>query len=1090
MRFSELVDQAIEFLQRRERVSYRALKREFDLDDESLEDLRVELIDALRIAADEGGKVLVWTGVPSVPSSQFSVASVPQPPAPQTLNPELRTSQPPTPNPQSLAERRQLTVMFCDLVGSTALSAQLDPEELREVVRNYQETCAGVIRRYDGHIAQHLGDGLLVYFGYPEAHEDDAQRAVRAGLEIVQALQHWVPSPLVGEPSSSPSPWKGEGSMSGASAGEGSVVAQSQDSPHPGPLPKGARGLRVRIGIHTGLVVIGEIGSSKKREMLALGETPNLAARIQGVANPDEVVMSAATYRLVEGLFACEDRGQPELKGIATPLTLYRVVKEGESQSRFQVVVSRGLTPLMGRDHEVGLLQEQWERAKQGEGQVVLLSGEPGIGKSRLGQTLKERVMGEGATRIEFRCSPYHQNSAYYPLLEHLQRFLQFTPQDTPQARLVKLHQTLAQYRFPQADTLPLLATLLSLPQPEGMAPLTLSPQKQKQKTQEALVAWIVEETERAAVYCAWEDLHWIDPSSLDVLTLVLDQTPAARLLVLLTFRPEFTPPWRPHSHITQLTLTRLGRPQVEAMVEQVTGGKILPIEVLQQIVRKTDGVPLFVEELTKTVVESLESVGSIGSLESVEAHGRAPLQFAIPVTLQDSLMARLDRLNTAKESVQVAAMLGREFSYELLHAVSPLAEATLQQGLRQLVEAEVVYQRGLPPQSSYIFKHALIQDAAYQSLLKSRRQQLHQQIAQVLEAQFVETRETQPELLAHHYTEAGLVGQAIPYWQQAGQRAAQRSAYAEAINHLRTGLELLKTLPDTPERAQQELALQMALGASLMAAKGYGAPEVEKAYTRARELCQQVGETPQLISVLGHLSGFYSVRREMQTARELAEQYFGLAQSTHGSTRLTGPHNQLGQTLFFLGEIVPPYDHMLQGIALYDPQKDSPLVSNNVQDNGVSSLCYAARALWCLGYPDQAMRRIHEALTLAQELSHPFSLTYAFCFAALLHQCRREWPAAQEWAERTIALATEQGFPFWLAYVTSVRGCALAEQGEVEEGIAQMRQSRMSDLTPCALAEAYAKVGQVENGLSVLTEVLASVDKPGYVSARPSCGG
>jgi class 3 adenylate cyclase len=751
--------------------------------------------------------------------------------------------------------------MFCDLVGSTALSEQLDPEELREVIQAYRETCATVIRRFEGHLAKYIGDGLLVYFGYPLAHEDDAARAVRAGLEIVEALQRL-----------SPSPFQGEG------RGEGSVVPQFHDSPHPSPLPKGAREfppLQVRIGIHTGLVVAGEMGTEDQPEPLAIvGETPNVAARLQEKAVPNSVVISPTTCRLVSGLFECEEMGQQTLKGISTPMTLYRVVRESEAQNRFDVAVQKGLTPLVGRAEELALLQRRWEYAKAGDGQVVLLGGEPGIGKSRLVQELKDQLVHEGATCIEFRCSPYHQNSVLYPIIDHLQRLLQFARDDTPAAKLEKLQYTLSHYRFPQADTLPLLAALLSLPHSEGIPPITLSPQKQKQKTQEALVAWIVEEAETAAVYCAWEDLHWADPSTLEVLTLFLDQVPTTRLLALLTFRPEFTPLWGNRAHLSQMTLSRLGQQPVREMVRHlaertdnispsdsdsvrpesfdklrtgfVEGRVALSDDLIDAVVARTDGVPLFVEELTKSVVES------------VGATGRSPRQaLDIPATLHDSLMARLDRLGAAKEVAQLGATIGREFSYELLHAVSSVGEETLQHGLKQLVEAELVYQRGLVPQAHYLFKHALIQDTAYQSLLKSTRQQSHHQIAQMLAERFTETVETQPELVAYHYTEAGLVAQALPYWQRAGERAKQHSAYVEAISHLTKGLELLKTLPDTPERAQQELALQLGLGAALIAVKGFAASEVEKTYTRARELCQQLGETPRLVPVLGSLVVF-----------------------------------------------------------------------------------------------------------------------------------------------------------------------------------------------------------------------------------------
>ena len=584
--------------------------------------------------------------------------------------------------------------------------------------------------------------------------------------------------------------------------------------------------------------MISEIGSQERHEQLALGETPNIAARVQGQAVPNTVVISAATYQLVQGLFECLELGTRLLKGISTPLSLYQIVREEAAQSRFEVAVRRGLTPLVGREHEVGLLSERWQRTQQAEGQVVLLSGEPGIGKSRLVQVMREQAEKDAALRLEFRCSPYHQNSAFYPIIDHLHRLLQFDQHDSAAERLGKLEQTLTSYRFPQADTVPLVAALLSLPHPEKYPVLNFSPQRQKQKTQEVLVAWLVEEAERQVLYCPWEDIHWADPSTLELLTLLIDQVPAARLYLLLTFRPEFVPPWGTRSHISHLTLSRLGRGQVTQMIERVAGDRAIPSEMLQQIVAKTDGVPLFVEELTKAVLESVKFQ------ESNESETKRLLQ-VIPVTLHDSLMARLDRLGTAKEIAQFGATLGREFSHELLQAISPLDEEALQKGIAQLVDAELIYQRGVPPHRQYIFKHALIQDAAYQSLLKSRRQQLHQQIAQVLEERFAEIKATQPELLAHHYTEAGLIEQAIPYWQPAGQRAVERSANVEAISHLTKALELLKTLPDTPQRTQQEMDLQTTLGPALMATKGWAAPEVEKAYTRARELCQQIGRNP-----------------------------------------------------------------------------------------------------------------------------------------------------------------------------------------------------------------------------------------------------
>jgi TOMM system kinase/cyclase fusion protein len=948
------------------------------------------------------------------------------------------------------AERRQLTVMFCDLVGSTALSEQLDPEELRDVVRAYHETCAGAISHYGGHTAQHLGDGLLVYFGYPAAREDDAQRAVRTGLEILAGL----PPLNVRLPST--------------------IRARL---PHP---------MQVRIGVHTGLVVIGEIGSSEKREILALGETPNIAARLQGLAEPDTIVISAATYRLVEGLFACEDRGSPELKGVAAPLRLYRVVKEEEAQSRFQVVARKGLTPLVGREHEYGLLRERWERVKDGTGQIVLLSGEPGIGKSRLVEALKETVEHEGARCLELRCSPYAQSSALHPVIEHLHRVLQFRPDESPEEKLRKLV-GVAHASPLQTEALPLLAALLSLPHPEGHPSITLSPQKQKEKTHEVLVAWLCAEARQQALTYAWEDLHWADPSTLELLTFLLAQVPTTRLLVVLTYRPEFTPSWGSHSYLSQLTLSRLGQPQVEEMVEKVTGGKALPKEVVRQIASKTDGVPLFVEELTKMVVES-DLV--------TEVHGHYELSgplppLAIPSTLQDSLMARLDRLAAVREIAQVGATLGREFDYALLQAVAPLSQDRLQQGLRQLVEAELVYQSGLPPHARYLFKHALVQDTAYQSLLKSRRQQLHQQVAQVLEKQFPQVVESQPELVAHHYTEAGLIAQAIPYWQQAGQRASQRSAHAEAISHLTTALELLKALPDTLERTQQELTLQIALGVPLMATKGFSAPETGAVYRRARELCQHVGETPQLFPILWGLWEFSAVRAEYKAARELAEQCLTLAQSSQDPLLLVEAHYALGGTLFPLGELTTAREHYEELIALYDPQQHASYASLFVHDPGVIGRCSEVFVLWYLGYPDQALKRIQEALTLARELSHLYSLGLALAWgAASLHQYRREGQAAQERAEAGITISTEQGFPEVLAIGTILRGWALAEQGQAEEGIAQIRQGLDAERATGAeyqctfylslLAEACGTAGRVEDGLQALAAALAMVDHTG----------
>jgi TOMM system kinase/cyclase fusion protein len=1032
MDFYTLLDHVVNLLRQRQRVTYRALQRQFDLDEETLNDLKDELLYAQQVARDEDGRVLVWTGPPEAIPAPDPAASQPAPPVPQA--PE--------------AERRQLTVLFCDLVDSTTLARQLDPEDLRVVVRAYQETCAKVIARFEGHIAQYLGDGLLAYFGYPLAHEDDAQRAVRAGLGIVEAMR-------------------------------GLNTRLEQE--------RGIH-LAVRLGIHTGLVVVGEVGGGTRQELLALGETPNLAARLQSLAAPNTLVISAATVPLLGGFFACQALGPHPVKGLAQPLEVYQVMYESTARSRLEAASSTGLTPLVGREQEMGLLLERWAQVKDGLGQVVLLSGEAGIGKSRLVRVLTEHVAREPqAWLTPCQCSPYYQNTALYPMIELLERVaLHFDREESPQQKLSKLEGFLVQYGLPLAETVPLFATLLSLPLSADYTPMQVSPEQQRQKTLHAFLTIFLRIAAQQPVLFVMEDLHWIDPTTLELLSLLVDQGPTVRILALFTFRPDFSPPWTGRSHLTQVTLARLPRRQATEMTSQVARGKALPEEVVEQVVAKTDGVPLFVEELTKMVLES----GLLQEQENRYALTGPLPPLAIPTTLHDSLMARLDRLATVKGLAQLGATLGREFSYALLQAISPWDEGTLRRGLQQLVEAEFLYQQGLPPQATYLFKHALIQEAAYQSLLRSTRQQYHQRIVQVLEARFPEICETQPELLAHHATEAGLHEQAIGYWQKAGYRAIERSANLEAIGHLTTGLEVLKTLPDTPERIQQALMLYTALGVPLRATKGLGAPEVGQVYARARELCQQVEETPQLVPVLRGLWEFYELQGELQTARELGEQLLTLAQRVREVELLLVAHNVLGDTLVWLGEFAGARAHLEQGMTLYHPQQHRSHAFLYGYDSGVHCLSFGAWALWYLGYPDQALQRIHDALTLAQELSHPFSLAFALAFAAWLHQLRREGQAAQERAAATIGLATDQGFPFWESWGTVLQGSVLAEQGQSAEGIAQMRQGIAAWRATGAelqlpyylalLVEAYGKAGQAEEGLRVLDEALTAVHKTG----------
>ena len=1059
-------------LQREGRITYWALKRTFGFDDAFLEGLREELVLAKQVASDEDGKVLVWRD-----GAQLAVQSDAEPPqhftafgtsvvsssAPAVLPPLVtRTDTPKDPpglthpngpdasvpavaTPVLEAERRQLTVMFCDRVGSTALSGQLDPEDLREVVRAYQETAAEAIARFEGHIAQYLGDGLLVYFGYPRAHEDDAQRAVYTGLKIIDAM---------------------------------GTLNESLES------DKGIR-LAVRLGIHTGLVVVGEMGGGDRHEQLALGETPNIAARLEGLADPDTIVISAATAQLVQNTFALEEEEIHSLKGVAEPMSVSRVIGPIEEQQVEDETTPESIVFLVGRDEEVGLLRRRWEQAKEGLGQVVLLNGEAGIGKTTLVDTLRATVHNEGCTRITLRCSPYHQNSALYPIIEHLQSLLNWQQETSSTARLNNLEQHVRSVSLPTEETVPLFAEMLSLPVLDGQYPaLNLDPQQRKQRTQDALVGWLPNEAERQPLLVMWEDLHWADPSTLEILALVIDQTPTVQMINVLTYRPEFIPPWPMRSHMTPLTLNRLERLQVEALILHLAAGKLLPPDVIQHVVEKTDGVPLFVEELTKMVLESDLLRHDNGQYELV-----GPLsELSIPSTLHDSLMARLDRLPEVREVAQLGAVLGREFTFEVLRAVTTIEDSVLQDRLAQLVETELLYQRGRPPRATYIFKHALIQDTAYASLLRSTRQHYHQQIAQIFEQQFPEIVETQPEVVAHHYTEGGEVEKAVAAWQKAGQQAAQQSANTEAVRHLTMALDLLQKLPETSDHLQLELQIQLDLTGPLISTSGYLAAEVGHAYTRARTLCQQVGDKHQLATILFGLHRFYALRVELQTAREMAEEGLKLAQGNQDPLLLLPAHTSLGAAVLWQGEYQLAREHFEQAVAIYDPDLHGSLAILYGEDLRVNIGCFGAWALWYLGYPDQARWQSQTALAIAQESAHPLSLAHALNWTAWLHQLFREDEICQEQAAEVIAVADEHGLTYDSAMGIILRGWARASLGYGEEGVQQIKQGLTTFRTTqielhqpyflALLVEAYGQVGQPEEGLIVLAEAIERVDR------------
>jgi class 3 adenylate cyclase/predicted ATPase len=1061
MRFSDILNQVIGLLVRERRITYWALKQEFGLDDAVLEGLREELIFAKRVARDEGGKVLVWAAdrpATATTATSMSDVMVVLPPLAlannmpalehdqraATMSPEIpdahTATNSHTPPHSTEAERRQVTVMFCDLVDSTRLSQQLDPEDYRTVVRAYQTAASEAVQLYDGYVAQYLGDGLMAYFGWPQAYEDAAVRAVHASLAVLDAM---------------------------------------------GPLndrlaPQYGVRVEVRIGLHTGMAVIGEMGGGARQEQLAMGDTSNIASRIEGLAAPDTVVISAATARLVQHTFDLEELGVHALKGVAEPMPVFHVLGAIEIDGSEDETVVFNVPTLVGRDEEIGLLRRRWEQSVDGLGQVVLISGEAGIGKSSLVTVVRQQVGRAGVTRMTLRCSPYHTNSALYPVVEHLQRALRWQHDDTAEVKFDKLEQALSATQLPLAETVPLFAALLGVPlAAERYAPLALPPPQQRQQTYDALVAWMLEEAERQPVLMVWEDVHWADPSTLELLGLFIEQMPTVSMLQVLTFRPEFTPPWPTRSHMTPITLNRLERPQVEAMITQQTGGKQLPVEVVEHIVAKTDGVPLYVEELTKMLLESdflheeTDTYVLTGPLLSV----------AIPDTLQDSLMARLDQLDTAKAFAQLGAVLGREFDYEMLLAIAAQGEALVRSGLAQLVAAELLYQRGRPPRARYMFKHALIQDAAYASLLRSTRQQVHRQIAEYLEARFPDVVETQPELVAHHYTEAACHAQAIDHWQRAGQRAVQRSAYVEAAHHLTQGLTLLDALPATPARAETELYLRTTLGPVLMATEGQAAPEVEQNYARARALCQQVGDTPQLFPVMWGLWRVYNVSAQFDISRELGEQLLALARRTREPTHLIAAHHALGFNLVPVGEYALGHEHLEQVQRHYDREHHHALIAICAQDSGATCLAMDAWALWILGAPQQALDRSQEAIRLAQELSHPLSLAWTLASAAMVRQFRGEVEATLELSDTVIVLSTEHHFPAWMAWCTILRGWSLVRQGRVAQGIEQMQQggsilqninfNSVQTYFAGLLADAYRQTGQMAESLHQIDRAL-----------------
>ena len=798
------------------------------------------------------------------------------------------------PQAQDSAERRQVTVMFSDLVGSTALSGQMDPEDLRELISAYQTCVAETVRRHGGFVAKYLGDGVLVYFGYPQAHEDDAEQAVRAGLETIAA-----------------------------------VTALKMLVP-----------LQTRVGIATGLVVVGDlIGSGQAQERGIVGETPNLAARLQGVAEPNMVVIAEGTRKLLGNLFDLEDLGQKELKGIAGATRAFAALRAGSAESRFEALHASGLTALVGREEETELLLRRWSKAKGGEGQVVLLSGEAGIGKSRLTAALLERLSGEPHTRLRYFCSPQHTDSAFYPIIGQMERAAGLSRDDTAAVRLDKLDALLAQSSASSQDAA-LFAELLSLPNDGRYPALNLAPEQRRQKTLEAFGSQLEVLSRVRPVLMIFEDAHWTDPTSLEAFGRTVDRIRPLRVLLLATFRPEFVPPWIGRPHVTSLTINRMAERDVDAIIDGVAGNKPIPESVRKDIIERTDGIPLFVEEMTKAVLEA----ESEGSAKQLAASVPSPAH-AVPASLHASLMARLDRLGSAKDVAQIGAAIGREFSHALLAAVAGKPGADLGSALDRLIAAGLLFRQGVPPQATYLFKHALVQDAAYGTLLREARRGLHARIAEVLEGQFTEIANNQPELLARHCTEAGLTEKAVGLWGKAGQRSLERSALVEAVEQLTRAIGLIATLAPTPALRREEIKLQVALITPLLHVKGYAAPETKAAAERANLLIEQakaLGEP--LEDPLLLFSALYGVWVANYIAfngdamRELAAQFLVLAEKQGSVVPLVVAHRMMAVSLLCTGDIVQARMHSDQAAALHNPAEHRPVATRFGQDSGVRS--------------------------------------------------------------------------------------------------------------------------------------------------------
>lgn len=893
------------------------------------------------------------------------------------------------PAPPARGERRQLTVLFCDLAGSTMLAASLDLEDMRDVIRAYQTACAAAITRQGGFVAKFMGDGIVAYFGYPRAHEDEAERAVRAALDITQAIGRLT-------------------------------------------TPAGVP-LHVRIGIATGLVVVGEpLGTGAAFEQSVVGETPNLAARLQTLAGPDGVIIDEATRRQIGGLFELADLGLQALKGFAAPQPVWQVLGPSRVTDRFRALRSQA-SSLVGRDAEIELLMRHWAAARTGNGRAVLISAEAGVGKSRLAETIRERLRGEPHLALRYFCSPHHRESALYPVIGQIERAAGFERCDDPATKRHKLAALLA--GSPVEDEMPLLADLLSLPGGEE-PPLSLTPNQRKKNILDTLVTLFEHTVGRVPSLMIFEDLNWMDPTSGELLERVLSRLDRLPVLLLATSRPDFQPRWSHHGNVSTITLPRLDRNAQEALVRDLAGGIAVPAPVVKAILERSDGVPLFLEELTKEFLEAGEAMPAAGSGE-----GRA---VSVPASLQASLMARVDRLGMAARDVaQAASAIGRDFPYDLAVAAMAGDEARTRTGLGQLVAAGLVFQYGTPPAALYQFKHALVRDVAYSRLLRGPRQALHGRIAHHLQGRARETGDAAPEMLAYHFAEAAQPEQAASYWLEAGRREAGRSANLEAIGHFKRGIAAVASLDEPPARSRLELAHQLALGPCLLATQGFRSAELKAAYLRAAAIAERLGDDRALFTATwgNWLTKGQDNAHDMETDALMAR-LFAAADTIGDSGLCLQAHHAAWVRTLWLGQPLATHEHVTTGLALYDHERQGEhAVLYGGHDAAVCGHAHNAIALWCLGQPDQALASAHRGIALATDLGHAPSLAHALWLAGFVHQMRRDAAAALATAEQLLALAGQHDFAVHHVTGRMLKGWARALLGASEpDGLAEMR--------------------------------------------------